>query len=478
MRQIILIILTFTTFQVIAQKLKPDINNLVLQIEKYNVLESEHVGIAGETTDQYRNFIKLRDNATNDELLMLLNHENSVVKGYSSWALVDNKYSKLSEILVEFLRTGETVTSQSGCIVSEDNLSRMFYSRIFYQGFHNKLNKEDSLFYSQQVRQLDSVILYSERIQQIDSAILFSSNSLYLLKRALENNNANPETYERIKELALIDKNHSAIVALAKYQRKDDIPKLIELGNKSFLGIASFPDKAFWSFLKAYQTTEKSKHYFLAVSSFQNLEATNLLSEVYLTLNSAQIAYLGEALTKNYCSHYQDLLLEIWKNNKIIDIIATKKLIKDCPEKAAKYFANGLLTNKKFNFQELDYNYGSKDTILSLMLDNIKLYQKDMLLKVCDNNIQTAKFTDLYPILSFIEENKMSETTNALIARVQEKNTAYEIFHLTKTLLSFNNDETKNIVATSLIEKKEDWDWGNWSEHFRELLKSHDIKVD
>ena len=159
MRNIALVILTVYSFQVFSQKIRPEIKNLVEKIEKYNELQSKHVGIGGMTTVQYLNFEKLKTKATTEELLKLLNHKNSVVKGYTSWALVDNKYPKLSNILAEFLRTGETVTTQHGCIISTDELASEFYHRVLYQHFENEITEHDSLFFQSQIKQLDSVIL-------------------------------------------------------------------------------------------------------------------------------------------------------------------------------------------------------------------------------------------------------------------------------------------------------------------------------
>ncbi|MGB3181151.1 MAG: hypothetical protein WBB45_07155 [Cyclobacteriaceae bacterium] len=210
MRQALAIILTFLAFQTLGQNIRPEIKKLAHKIEKYNELESEHVGHAGVTTDQYRNFKKLRDKATYDELLQLLKYKNSVVKGYSSWSLADKKYPDLVDIFAEFLRTGESVITQHGCIVSEGDLASEFYNRVFYQHFHNGLSVEDSLFFQSQIQQLDSVVLYSDK----DS---------YLLSLALLNNNGNPKNYERIRYLAFKKKNTAAIQALAIYEKNQDI---------------------------------------------------------------------------------------------------------------------------------------------------------------------------------------------------------------------------------------------------------------
>ncbi|MDR2868738.1 MAG: hypothetical protein LBV46_04270 [Bacteroidales bacterium] len=81
-----------------SSKIHSQIDSLVNKIAKYNVLESKHVGIAGMTTIQYENFIKLRDTATINELTDLLKHKNPVVKGYAGWALVDKKSSNISDM--------------------------------------------------------------------------------------------------------------------------------------------------------------------------------------------------------------------------------------------------------------------------------------------------------------------------------------------------------------------------------------------
>ncbi len=59
MKKFLIIILTFFYLQVSGQIIRPEIKDLVLKIEKYDKHDSKHVGIAGETTDQYRNFEKL-----------------------------------------------------------------------------------------------------------------------------------------------------------------------------------------------------------------------------------------------------------------------------------------------------------------------------------------------------------------------------------------------------------------------------------
>lgn len=465
MKQVLVIILTLFAFQALGQEIRPEIKKIAHQIEEYNELESERVGYAGMTTDQFRNFQKLRDRATVDELLQLLEYDNSVVKGYASWALADKKYPKLVHIFAEFLRTGESAITQDGCIVSEDDLASEFYNRVFYQYIHNELSVEDSLFFQSQIQQLDSVILYTDKDD-------------YLLSRALINNNSNPKNYERIRYLAFQKKNINAIQALAVYQKNQDIEAFKALKEKSFVAIAKFPDKDFWEFLLNYKDNEVSKNYLMAISAFKSDESAKVLSGLLSTMQKGKIYLLTEALTKNYCVPYQPLILEIWENYKIIDIRATKQLINDIPKDASHSFSIGLLSNEKYKFVEYDYDYGTRDKILPLMLESIKKYQKDALLKICETNIKTTKFTTLNHFLTCVENNKLTETSDEILERLNQKNQAYEIFHLTKTALTFNNPNQKDELVNILKKNQKKWDWGSWSEHFRKLFEEYDIEID
>ena len=119
MRKIIIIFFIVLVTSCKTEKVKPEIEQLVQQLEKCNKLDYKHVGLDGHKTVQYKNFIKLREKATTEELLSLLKHRNSVVKGYASMALADRKYSKLYEIIIPFLESGEMVETQNCDIASE-----------------------------------------------------------------------------------------------------------------------------------------------------------------------------------------------------------------------------------------------------------------------------------------------------------------------------------------------------------------------
>jgi len=447
-----------------TEKTKPEIEQLVQQLEKCNILKHKHVELVGRTTVQYKNYIKLRNKATTKELLSLLKYRNSVVKGYASMALADRKYPKLYEIISPFLESGETVKTQNCDIVSNQELAEVFYFWVFYQNNINKLSIKDSLFFSLQSQKLDSVIICSKKSKG------------FLLEVALENSKINPNLYTKIKELSL-QKNKYAITALGKYKRREDIPLLIGLGENSFLAISYFPDNAFWNFLLKYKESNRSLDYFIAIASYKNLNAEKLLYDLYSTCDSIAINSLDEALIKNYCVIYQSLIMKIWENSKTIDLTGTMKLIKDCPNKASFSFAKGLLNTKAYNFLELDSNYGTKDSIMPLMIETITKYDKGSLLEICNKNIANADFMELSSILDLIKKNHIVGTKQNLLKRLQTKNIPFDIFQISETLLSFKDSNINKKLVIILKEKRNDWDSGNWSGALRELIANNKLKL-
>jgi hypothetical protein len=408
------------------------------------------------------NFVKQMESFTIPELLSLLNHKNSVVKGYASWALADRKYTKLYEILNVFLKSGETVSSKSADQINQNDLSAEFYSRVYYQNIYNKLTSSDSVFFCRSVEKMDSLIL-------------FSSLKTDLINVVLEHNNAKPSTYNRVKELAVEKNVPSAIVALAEYKQQKDIPTIISFGERSFSAISVFPDQAFWNLLLSYRDKIRTQEYFQAISSYKTKNSNEVLNEIYSSCDSIQINHLDEALIKNYNFIYQDLILKIWANYKTIDLTGTKKLLSDCPEKASLPFSIGLSNKKRYNLLELDYNYGTADSILPLMIENVAYYQKAKILEICKNNIQVTSFMDLVAFLNFVKKNKITGTIETLLSRLKTKNYPFDIFEITETLLSFKNSDVNKELKTILTNNRNVWDSGNWSESFQTLLKENNI---
>jgi len=477
MKQAIIIILTTLSFQGSAQKLRPEIKDLAQRIQDRQLLDSEYTGKGGDTSDRYYNYLQLSSKANTDELVQLLQHRAAVVKGYASWALLDKKYPKLGDIFTKFLENGETVLTQSGCTLSQDELASVLYYRVFYRYSPEEVPKNDSLFFQTQIIQFDSILINHKK-----------ENSL--LSTALQHNNGNPKHYNRIRQLAFNNKNSDALQALAIYQRKEDIEAFKKFGEDAFASIALFPDDEFWDFLLSFKEHRQSDHYLMALAAFRSKKSAEVLSEtlpemkdsnadyVISGINDSSIENFSKAISKNYCIHYQDLILKVWEQYKVIDHNATTKLIQDIPEKAATSFSAVLLSDKALNFVEYDPDIGTIHKILPKMLECIKTCQKSELLMICEQNIRIRRNIILEQFLEFVKDNHLTETSDEILNKLQQENLPHDIFYLTETILSFNIPENNEKVIALLKTKRKDWDIDHLSERFSKLFQTYGLKID
>lgn len=467
---LIVFILILFSSTLLGQEIRKEIYDLVQKIESVNILESEYVGYSGSTTDQYRYFDTLSKIATIDELLQLTKYKNPVIKGYASWALSNQKYPNLVAVFSEFLNTNEMAKSQDGCIVSDEKLSNLLYFHVFYDELYSSETETDSLYYLYQIQKMDSLLINNLfLIRKTYKDTIFKD---YLTFFVLSKNNANPKAYTQIKELAKIYNEPFVLSALAAYKISSDIPFLIQQGVRSFDAISVFPDSAFWNFLIQFQSSEFSKSYFAAIASYKNKDAITVLNDFYNRCNPTQILYLHEVLNNNYCPLYQDLILKIWENYNLIDYKTLEKLIIEIPEKSSESFAKGLL-KKQIDYKVLEYK-----NIITPMLHHIKKYNNKKIVPICKKNILEANSSCLIEIIIFVDENKITKTKEVILQRLKEKNYAIEIYHLTETLLFFNNKKINNQIKNILIANQKDWDWGNWSDSFRELLMEYNIEIE
>ncbi len=457
-----IIIAIIFPISIFGQNIRPELEIIVKEIEKENVLNYKSVGIAGVVTNQYLNFETLKKTATNEELLQILKNKNTVVKGYASWALADKKYQKLSDILDEFISNNYQVENQNGCIVSINSLAEIFYQRINYQYVYNKLNKEDSLFFDYQIQKNNEIIL-----NKLESGFLF--------EKALTNNRKNEKTYQTIKKLALKKHHISAIKSLGKYQNIDDIESILKLDSKGFPAIAQFPHESFWKLLKSYEGTNYSENYFLAITAYKNSESEKLINRILEKSPPDSIYNLSKAVMQNYSPVYENILYSIWKKRSLIDHKATKILIESNPKKAADSFTQILSSSNNLRFVEYNHDYGSNDQILPLMFDVIEKYEKDKLVEICKFQIPISEFTKLAFFLKIVRENNLDECTTSIFEKLNEDIKAFEIYHISETLLSFENENINNKLVLVLKEKEKKWNWGNWSEKFKELFDKNKI---
>lgn len=234
-----------------SQEISKRIQQVVDKIEEDNMYKSSAIGYAGERTKQWDRFVKLKKNATDEELIILTNHKSPAVKCYSFHALAERKNQKTFEILLNHLKDTDVVETFQGCIVSSQSVGDFFLDVVtpnYISLSTYKLNKV-------QKNTVDSILLF-------DAEIKLAAKS-YLLE------SINPKAifYTRIKEIYEKENSKSALIAISKYQKQEDkelIAKWLtkEKTNDQYYGlraVRNFPDSCFFPFIEKIQQQEIKK---------------------------------------------------------------------------------------------------------------------------------------------------------------------------------------------------------------------------
>ena len=104
-----------SSFSLSDDDIRQEILDTVKEIANENMLMSAAIGIAGIKTPQFERFEYLFTNATESELIELMDYPNSVVKGYTFWALAKIRSDSLERILENHINDTDTILFQTGC---------------------------------------------------------------------------------------------------------------------------------------------------------------------------------------------------------------------------------------------------------------------------------------------------------------------------------------------------------------------------
>jgi hypothetical protein len=75
-----------------------------------------HVGYASIECEEYRMFLKLKNIATNEDLLNLIESKNPVIKAYAIQALSERDFPGIIKIFEKHISDKDVFTDQCGCI--------------------------------------------------------------------------------------------------------------------------------------------------------------------------------------------------------------------------------------------------------------------------------------------------------------------------------------------------------------------------
>jgi hypothetical protein len=180
------------------------IDALVETLGKAESLDDEAIGIAGTKSETFKTYELLRDRATREELLKLLEHDGAIVRGYAFRALADRQEAvDWLALLKARARDMAKVPTFRGCTRSEQLLGDV----VVEWARHRKLLTD--------VQWLD-----------FGEVLVAGSSPLYAREWALRNLRFRDGMLHRIRTLAQ-GGDGPAHVALARYGVGEDLPLLV-----------------------------------------------------------------------------------------------------------------------------------------------------------------------------------------------------------------------------------------------------------
>lgn len=196
-------IISLLFFQIIlSQTIRPEIQNLVDQIQKGNTLTSEFIYYEGQKSKQFELFQLLDSLATKEELIQLVEHNSAPVRcaAFTPLCKLDLEYSK--KVLIAHLNDYQEINLQVGCIGYKSYVADEFINIIRYH-----LSEKDRPFL---------ISLNKQILNDPNCKLQYKSARIRSLK-------INNENYDLIRKLTLQKTYPEAVISLAKYKKPEDI---------------------------------------------------------------------------------------------------------------------------------------------------------------------------------------------------------------------------------------------------------------
>jgi hypothetical protein len=441
------------TFSLSAQtKYNPDLiskstNKVVKKIGKVNKLMGNAVYYAGIRPAQYDNFEKLKKTASKEELLELMNHSNGVVRCYSFWALSYNKTVDLFPILINHIEDYELVNTQFGCIGSQRMVGDFLISVATPRYIDTETKKLDSIQFS-----------------KLDSILIHSNSKLYAKSNAISRAKTTESNYEKIRELVVKNNTPSALVTLAKYNKQEDIPLILESRFEkggffyTYKAIQEFPSLDFIPLLEEnlYKTLDKThfsnewRELYKAIASYKNEKSVELLKIPFTqvqpeNIRKYHIDFVYTAIRMNKCEIYDTLLWKMWSEEKRISTDIYHYLMERDSLKAFELTKNSILYSKNGYSENIDLNFnelGSIENLTSIMLDEILKRDKEMGVEIICENIKNTN-VHRFPIFNDkVIKLKDSAFIAPLFERFESEWNAHVYLKIAQALLVYKD---KNI---------------------------------
>jgi len=463
-------------------KISKQTNKVVKDIAKINELMSSAVYYSGMKPKQWDNFEELKRKASKEELIELTNHPNGVVRSYAFWALSYNKNIDLFQIVKNHLNDDELINTQFGCIGGQEKVGDFFIQIMTpqYINFESKKLKQEAFW-------------------ELDSLLIYEPNNLSSRFAAINRAKATEKLYPKIRELVIKEKNPSALVTLAKYQKEQDIEIIKNFRDKTdkteggfyftYSAIIQFPNPAFLPLLeKNLKNTLDNTHFstewrqlYKAITSYKNEKSLELLKIPFTqvqhqNIKKYHIDFVFEAILAFQDSRYDELLWQIWEEENQISIDSYKYLLSLNPSRAYELTKKELI--KDYETQNSDFNpelnnIKHSDNLHEFLLNIIIANDEELSNKIIGQQIENANVHEFSLFTSKV--NKQEIFIEPLFKRLENARNANVYLNLIETLLSYKDDSiNKRILEVRKRNMNLTENWGGKA--LDKLLEKNNIK--
>ncbi|KOY84318.1 hypothetical protein AD998_21455 [bacterium 336/3] len=476
MKYILIIITLICTSSCFGQyhfdktKISKKIEEIIKRIKDVNQVMGNAVYYEGIKPPQYDNFIELRNKATQKELLELTNHPNGVVRCYAFWALSYIQSVDLLPVIIKHIDDDEFVSTQFGCIRDEEKVGDFFINCI--NSDVRKLSVSESKY--------------------LDSILIYTPNQLYAKEDAIDRAELTESFYKRVRELVIKEKNQSALVAIAKYKREQDVSLILNNKNDyyTYQAMALFPHPDFLPFLQnKLIETLGDDHFdsawrgmYATIASYKNDKALELLQIPFTQVKHKHIQkyhmeFIFGALEKFYSPIYEPLLWRMWEDENLVDLQNFKILYYKNAEKAFELAKKTIENADDFYYTKvrLDKTDEKSPDLLEIMLDSILARNRFVAIELINKNIRGINVHHFPIFANKALQLKEKVFITSLLDRLEKETNPYIYLKATETLIAFQ-DKSINKQILEIYKRNKSLQTGWGGENFAELLKKHKIE--
>ncbi len=337
------------------EKFNPDILSLEVHkiVAQIDMIGEVHERITSGESSQYDNYLALKKYASVAELLELTKHPSPAVRVYAFWGLTEQSNIDLTALFLEHSYDNKVVPYQLGCEVWSVPVGDIMIQALTHTPsaeFYN-LHPQKNKFSPQ-------------AFKNIEQSLVLSNSPLESASVALTHIDPLPQLYPKIRELLVKEHKQAALVALAKYQKEQDISLILTSTGKrnnakegflyTYQAISHFPHPDFFPLLKqSFINVSKNQkfrhgdmygilgHFYKAIAAYQNKAALKLLTTPLQLINKFRVQDKEKyhkrtvlaAITQYIDPVYTDLMWQMWKKDHLLSTAVFNYLAKAFPEK-------------------------------------------------------------------------------------------------------------------------------------------------